>query len=59
MVRLQINALDKKFQIGAVDINGPEMMSAKKELLELQQRMAIFDAGLLLPAAANEYISSL
>ena len=54
LVKLQLHALDKRFQIGTLDINGPEMMSAKRELLELQQRMAIFDAGLLLPTAANQ-----
>jgi hypothetical protein len=52
LVKLQINALDKKFQTGTLDINSPEMMSAKRELLELQQRMAVFDAGLLLSPTA-------
>lgn len=54
LVKLQISALGKKFQAGALDINGPEMMSAKRELFELQQRMAVFDAGLLLPSTANQ-----
>ena len=54
LVKLQIKALDKKFQAGALDMNGPEMMSTKRELFELQQRMAVFDAGLLMPSAANQ-----
>ena len=54
LAKLQMNVLDKKFEAGALDINGPEMISAKRDLFELQQRMAIFDAGLLLPPAANQ-----
>ncbi len=51
VVKAQNGALDKKFEAGAIDRYGPEVISARRELLELQQRLALFDVGILLSPA--------
>ncbi len=51
LVEMRMNVLDKQLQIGTVNPDGPEIYSAKRELVELQQRLAAFDAGIIqLPA---------
>lgn len=53
LVESQIAQTERRIQIGTASFN--EMSNLRKELLELQQRMAIFDAGgMPLPSATQK-----
>ncbi len=51
LVQTQIDAAQKRVEIGMISPNGPEMIELKKELLELQMRLEAARKGYASPSA--------
>jgi len=49
LAEMQIAGLEKRVQTGGISPSGPEMIAARRELLDMQRTLVAFDAGAPIP----------